>query len=75
MDTFSMEREVRQGCPFVPYFFLIVGEVLTHVIKKVITERRKKTTKHIPIRKQFILCGRGRQKIYGRTSILTQSLQ
>ena len=30
----------RQGCPLAPYPFLIVGEALTHVIKKAVKERR-----------------------------------
>lgn len=37
-DNFRIEQGVRQGCPLTPYIFLIVGEVLTHVIKKVVKE-------------------------------------
>ena len=31
---------MRQGCPLAPYLFLIVGEVLTHIIKKAVAEGR-----------------------------------
>ena len=37
-ESFKIERRVRQGCPLVPYLFLIVGKVLTQGIKKAITE-------------------------------------
>lgn len=39
-NIFKIERGVRQGCPLAPYFFLIVGEILTHIIKKTISEGR-----------------------------------
>ena len=39
-NNFKVERGVRQGCPLAPYLFLIVGEALTHVIKKAIKEKR-----------------------------------
>jgi hypothetical protein len=39
-ENFKIERGVRQGCPLAPYLFLIVGEVLTHVIKKAVTDGR-----------------------------------
>ena len=39
-ETFNIERGVRQGCPLAPYLFLIVGEALTHMIKKAVTEGR-----------------------------------
>lgn len=51
-------KRFRQGCPLVPDLFLIIGEVLTHAIKKTILEGRirgitlsggKKITKHITI--------------------------
>lgn len=29
-EEFKIERKVRQGCPFAPYLFLIVGEVHIH---------------------------------------------
>ena len=31
---------MRQGCPLASYLFLIVGEVLTHIIKKTVEEGR-----------------------------------
>lgn len=40
--NFIIERGVRQGCPFALYLFLIVGEVLMHIIKKAATEGRLK---------------------------------
>ena len=39
-NNFKVERGVRQGRPLAPYLFLIVGEALTHVIKKAIKEKR-----------------------------------
>lgn len=39
-DSFKIERGVRQGCPLAPYLFLIVGEALTNMIKKAVTEGR-----------------------------------
>lgn len=39
-SQFKVERGVMQGCPLAPYIFLIVGEVLTHSIKKAVTEGR-----------------------------------
>lgn len=39
-NYFKAKRGVRQGCPLAPYLFLIVGEVLTHAIKKVVAKRR-----------------------------------
>ena len=36
----KIERGVRQGCPLAPYIFLVVGEVLTHLIKKAEAEGR-----------------------------------
>jgi hypothetical protein len=38
--NFKIERGVTQGCPFAPYLFLIVGEILTHMIKKAVAEGR-----------------------------------
>ena len=40
--SFGIARGVRQGCPLAPYLFLIVGEVLTHMIRKAISEGRLK---------------------------------
>ena len=40
--SFKVERGVRQGCPLAPYLFLIVGEVLTHIIKKAMAEGKIK---------------------------------
>lgn len=59
---FNIERGVHQGCPLAPYLFLIMGKVLTHIIKKVCSEGRLKgvsllgvggggTTNHINIRR------------------------
>ena len=39
-ESFKIERGVRQGCPLAPYLFLIVGEALTHMIKKAVKEGR-----------------------------------
>lgn len=34
-QTISLKIEnVRQGCPIVPYIFIIVGKMLIHIIKK-----------------------------------------
>ena len=41
-EKFKVERGVRQGCPLAPYIFLIVGEALTHTIKKAVKEGRLK---------------------------------
>ena len=38
--SFKVERGVRQGCPLAPYLFLIVGEALTHIIKKAVKEKK-----------------------------------
>ena len=40
--NFKIKRGVMQGCPLAPYMFLIVGEILTHVIKKTVAEGRLK---------------------------------
>ena len=40
--NFKIERGVRQGRPFVPYLFLIMGKILTHIIKKTVVEGRLK---------------------------------
>jgi len=37
-SSFRIERGVMQGCPLAPYLFLIVGEILTHTIKKAVSE-------------------------------------
>ena len=39
-ESFKIERGVRQECPLAPYLFFIVGEALTHVIKKAIMNGR-----------------------------------
>jgi hypothetical protein len=31
---FIVERRVKQGCPLAPYIFLIVEEVLNHIIRQ-----------------------------------------
>ena len=41
-NNFSIERGVRQGCPLAPYLLLIIGEALTHMVKKAVTEGRLK---------------------------------
>ena len=41
-STFKVERGVRQGCPIAPYLFILIGEVLTHIIKKAVVEGRLK---------------------------------
>ena len=41
-NKFSIKKGVRQGCPLAPYIFLIVEEVLTHIIKKAVLEGRIK---------------------------------
>lgn len=56
-NNFKVKRGVRQGCPVAPYLFLILGEVLTHIIKKTVANGRLKGitlpggggTKHIPV--------------------------
>ena len=35
-DPFPIKRRVRQGCPLVPYLFLLIGEVLNLAKKHVI---------------------------------------
>lgn len=37
---FQIERGVGQGCPLAPYLFLLVGEVITHIIKKAVASGR-----------------------------------
>ena len=37
-SMFKIKRGVRQGCPLAPYMFLVVGEILTHIIKKAVLE-------------------------------------
>jgi len=39
-EEFKIETDVRQGCPLAPYLFLVVAEVLTHLIKKAKAEGR-----------------------------------
>ena len=39
-NIFKIERGARQGCPLAPYFFLIIGEILMHIIKKAVLEGR-----------------------------------
>jgi hypothetical protein len=39
-EDFKIERKVRKGCPLAPYLFLIVGEILTHIIKKTVNDER-----------------------------------
>jgi hypothetical protein len=34
-SSFPIKREVKQGCPLVPYFFLLMGEVFNIMIKQV----------------------------------------
>ena len=40
--NFRIEMRGKQGYPLAPYLFLIVGEILTHVIKKAVAEGRLK---------------------------------
>lgn len=42
-EDFKIERGVRQGCPLAPYLFLIVGKILTHMIKKAVNEKVKRS--------------------------------
>jgi hypothetical protein len=37
-SSFSIQCGVRQGCPIVPYLFLLVGEALNLVAKRLITQ-------------------------------------
>ena len=41
-NSFKVEKGLRQGCPLPPYLFLIVGEALTQLITKVVSEGRLK---------------------------------
>lgn len=40
--NFRIEMRGKQGYPLAPYLFLIVGEILIHVIKKAVAEGRLK---------------------------------
>ena len=41
-SIFMVERGVRQGYSIAPYLFLLIGEVLTHIIKKAVAKGRLK---------------------------------
>jgi hypothetical protein len=41
-SSFKVERRVRQGCPFAPYIFFIVGKALIQLITKAIAEGQLK---------------------------------
>ena len=41
-SVFKVERGMIQGWPISPYLFLLVGDVLTHIIKKAVAEGRLK---------------------------------
>lgn len=41
-ENFKIERGVMQGFPLAPYIFLIVGEALTHTMKRAVSTRRLK---------------------------------
>ena len=38
IGNFKIKRGVRQECPLAPYLFLIMGEILIHMIKKAVAE-------------------------------------
>ena len=37
---FKIERGAKQGCPMAPCLFLVVGEMLTHIIEKMVAKDR-----------------------------------
>lgn len=51
-SSFKVERGVRQGCPLASYLFLIIGEVLVHIIKKMVAEGRLRGISLLGVNKQ-----------------------
>jgi hypothetical protein len=55
-NIFKIEKGVRQGCPLASYLLLIVGEVLTHIIKKAIAKGKLRMNTHPRGRGNNVYC-------------------